>query len=181
MTRYSLAETGLAVDLILAGRETARVVDDDLLFVVEVVPVQLLVLTELLHVATERKVRGAPEVPGRPAAHLPGLAGLHTADEAVPLPHLAGPGVAVHLLVLSQTDVEPLKSSQHVGGPVLSPQPGEHQGVGHEVVVVRVVEKHSVVQSPVKTEHQGVSGHVSLQLLREGEGMTKAQEQRGQC
>ena len=43
------------MDLILAGRETACVVDDDLLLVVEVVPVQLLVLPQLLRVDTERE------------------------------------------------------------------------------------------------------------------------------
>ena len=168
------------MDLILAGRETAGVVDDDLLLVVEVVPVQLLVLTELGRVGTEREARGTPEVPGRPAAHLPGLAGLHTADKAVVLPPLAGRVVSVHPVVLSETDVEPLKPAQHVRAPVLSPQPGEHQGVGHKVMVVRVVQEHSVVQRPIKTKHHGVSYHVSLQLLREGEGVTISQVDRGQ-
>ena len=168
------------MDLILAGRETAGVVDDDLLLVVEVVPVQLLVLTELGGVGTEREARGTPDVPWRPAAHLPGLTGLHTADKAVLLPALAGRVVSVHVVVLGQTDVKPLKPPQHLRAPVLSPQPGEHQGVGHKVVVVRVVQEHSVVQSPVKTKHHGVSHHVSFQLLREGEGVTMSQIYRGQ-
>ena len=71
-----------------------------------------------------------------------------------------------------QTDVEPLEPALHDGVPV-------HQGVGYEVVVVRLVQEHSVVQNAVKNKHQGVSDHVSLQLLGEGEGVAK--EHRGQC
>ena len=168
------------MDLILAGRETACVVDDDLLLVVEVVPVQLLVLSQLSSVGAEREVRGTPDIPGRSAAHLAGLTGLHTLDKAVVLPLLTGPGLSVHLLVLGEADVEPLEPPHHVGAPVLSPEPGEHHGVGHKVIVVRVVEYYSVVQGTIKAKHQRVCDHVGLQLLREGEGVTISQEHRGQ-
>ena len=70
MTCYSLAETGLWLDLIVARRETAGVVDDDLLLVVEVVPVQLLVLSQLGSVGAEREMGWTPDIPGRSAAHL---------------------------------------------------------------------------------------------------------------
>ena len=161
-------------DLVFTGRETVGVVDDDLLLVVEVCPVHLLVSLQLVHVGADRNVRSGVGVPGRSAAHLQGLAGLDTLQEAVLLSLLAGLVREVHLLVVRHTDVQPLEGAQQSVGSVVSPEAGEHQGVGHEVVVVRVVQEHSVGQPHVQAKHQGVLHHVSLEVLRQGEGITAA-------
>ena len=63
----------MLLDLVFAGHQTAGVVDDHLLLVVDVKPVEVLVLLELLHSLTELDVLRAPGVPGGSAAHPPGL------------------------------------------------------------------------------------------------------------
>ena len=137
----------MVLHLVFARHQTAGVVDDHLLFIVDVEPVQPLVLLELDHGLTERDGVRTPDVPGRTTAHTLRLAGLHTLQEVVVLLLLAGLLRPVEEVVLGDGDVVPvivvrLHVEPHL---VLQPDPGEGEGVGDHVVELGVVENDPVV------------------------------------
>ena len=109
---------------------------------------------------TERDHLWAPDVPDRPAARSPSLAGLDTLEIVVLLPLLL---LVTRLLrpvdqvMLSHAEHEPFEMSRfHVVLARLELQqyPGSCERVEPDHVVSRVVYKHSVVEAGVKVEDE---------------------------
>ena len=121
-----------------------------------------------------------PGVPGRSAAHHPGLAGLHTLQEVVVLLLLAGLLRPVEEVVLGESHpTEVVPARPHVlSCLVIQPDTGEGESVGDDVVKLGVVDQDSVAQAGLQVE-EAVGVDLSGERLGVGEGVTHPGVHRG--